>query len=402
MNRHTQPAPRPHFPELVYVGPYKKAISICESYGVTLIKPPQLTKDTEEYTEKFGEKDGGGFFRTPTFAVNERASIIRAYSDGGWETLPQPVLVMYTKKEEVRRERLLHIHVIGISKPIADMLVMHLAWTILSESVKTDLMMHVNSIGDKDSSARFVTELTAYYRKRINFLPDESRELFKMDILNILKKPLAESIAFREEAPKSVSFLSERSRAHFKEIIEFIEGQNIPYVIDHSLVDSKDVYSETLFSIRSRSNELYGEVYAAGARSDNLTRGLGMRKTVPIVSATISIPGAMARENTKLARAPRKKKHLVYFIQLGYEARLKSFKLLEKLRKAKLPFAFSIGKEKMSSQIAQAEKLKTPIVLVMGQKEAVEDNVIVRNMETNSQETVGVDAVVDYIKTLLP
>lgn len=400
MNKHPE-VPRPHFPELVYTGPYKKAISICESYGVTLMKPPTLTKDTEEYTEKFGEKKEVEFGKAPILSVNERALIVRAYSNGGWETLPQPVLVMYTKKDEARRERFLYLHAIGISKPIADMLLIHLAWTILSESLKTNLMVHVNSIGDKDSSARFVAELTAYYRRRINALPDDSREFFKMDILNILRRPLAESIAFQDEAPKSVSFLSEHSRAHFKEIIEFIEGQGIPYVIDHSLVDSKDVCSETLFSVRERSSELYSEVYAVGARSDNLTRGLGMRKTVPIVSATIFIPGATSRESIKLASTTRKRKPLVYFIQLGYEARLKSFTLLEKLRKAKIPFSFSIGKEKMSLQMAQAEKLKTPVVLVMGQKEAAEDSVIVRNMETHSQETVAIEAAADYIKTIL-
>lgn len=55
----------------------------------------------------------------------------------------------------------------------------------------------------------------------------------------------------------------------------------------------------------------------------------------------------------------------------------------------------------MSLQMAQAEKLKTPVVLVMGQKEAAEDSVIVRNMETHSQETVAIEAAADYIKTIL-
>jgi len=392
---------RPQFPELVYTGPYKKAISICELYGITLIKPPHLTQDTREYTERFRIENEPDALREPVLSINERALMIRAYLNGEWETLPQPVLVMYTKKPDARGERFLHLHAIGISKPIADMLLMHLAWTILSECTKGGMVMHVNSMGDRDSSARFITELTAYYRKRINSLPDESREFFKTDILHILKEPLVESSLFQEEAPKSISFLSERSRAYFKEIIEFVEVQNIPYVIDHSLVDNKEVYSETLFALRERSIGSRGRICAIGARSDNLTKGAGMRKTVPLVSATILIPGATTRESIKLADTPRKKKPLVYFIQLGYEARLRSFTLLEHLRRAKIPFAFSIGREKMSAQITQAERLKTPVVLIMGQKEAVDESVIVRSMETHSQETIRIEAVADYIKTLL-
>jgi histidyl-tRNA synthetase len=393
-------AERPHLPRLTYTGPYKKAIDICQFYGVSLINPPKLDKETKSYTEKFSTKSSDAGSKEPALSVEERAVMIRVYSDENWDTLSQPVLVMYTKKPNPRGERFLYIHAIGVTKCIADMLSIHLAWTILNESMKKDLMIHINSMGDKDSSTQFVSELTSYYRKRINSLPDDSRESFKLDILNILKEPHVESQLFQEEAPKSIMYLSDYSRKYFKEVIEFIEARQAPYIIDHSLVEHKDAYSETLFTIREKSDDLQGKVFAVGARSDNLTRGSGMRKTVPIVSTTILIPNATGRESVKKT-VIKKKKPLIYFIQLGDNARLKSFTLLEKLRKAKLPVTISIGKEKMSSQIAQADRLRVPVTLIIGQKEAIENTVILRDMETRSQETVALDDIVPKIKNLL-
>jgi len=390
---------RPQLPRLSYAGPYKKAIETCQFYGLSLINPPKLDKETRNYTEKFGEKDEGTS-KEPALSVNERAAMVRVYSDECWDTLSQPVLVMYTKKPNPRGERFLYIHAIGVTKCIADMLSIHLAWTILNESLKRDFMIHINSLGDKDSSTQFVSELTAYYRKRINSLPDDSRELFKLNILNILKEPRAESQMFQEEAPRSIMYLSDYSRKYFKELIEFIEARQAPYIIDHSLVEHKDAYSETLFTIREKSEDLKGKIFAVGARSDNLTRGFGMRKTVPIVSTTILIPSATGRETIKTP-STKKKKPLIYFIQLGDNARLKSFTVLEKLRKAKLPVTVSIGKEKMSSQIAQADRLHVPITLILGQKEAIENTVILRDMETRSQETVSIEDIVPKIKSLL-
>lgn len=391
---------RPHLPHLTYSGPYKKAVDICQFYGVSFINAPKLDKETKSYTEKFSGKSDESASKEPMLSVNERAAMIRVYSDEGWDTLSQPVLVMYTKKPNPRGERFLYIHAIGVTKCIADMLSIHLAWTILNESVKRDLMIHINSLGDKDSSTQFISELTAYYRKRINSLPDDSREAFKLDILNILKETHPESQLFQEEAPKSIMYLSDYSRKYFKELIEFIEAREAPYIIDHSLVEHKDAYSETLFTIREKSDDLKGRVFAVGARSDNLTRGSGMRKTVPIVSTTILIPNTTGRESIKSVVA-KKKKPLIYFIQLGDDARLKSFTLLEKLRKAKLPVTISIGKEKMSSQIAQADRLRVPITLIIGQKEAIENTVILRDMETRSQETVAIEDIVPKTKSLL-
>jgi histidyl-tRNA synthetase len=47
-----------------------------------------------------------------------------------------------------------------------------------------------------------------------------------------------------------------------------------------------------------------------------------------------------------------------------------------------------------------AERIGVPYALIFGQKEAMEGVVIVRNMQTSSQETVEIEKLVDYLKKL--
>jgi histidyl-tRNA synthetase len=94
------------------------------------------------------------------------------------------------------------------------------------------------------------------------------------------------------------------------------------------------------------------------------------------------------------------KKPKVYFIQIGLEAKLKSLNVIEILRKAHVPMIQALSKDSLSAQLAVAEKSGAPFAIIFGQKEAMEKSVIVRNMETRSQETVPLAQLHDYLKHL--
>ena len=94
------------------------------------------------------------------------------------------------------------------------------------------------------------------------------------------------------------------------------------------------------------------------------------------------------------------KKPKVYFIHLGIEARLKSLSVIEILRKAKIPVEQSLSKDSLGSQLAIAEKMGIPHAIIFGQKEAMAGEVIVRNMESRSQDTVKIENLSEYIKKL--
>jgi histidyl-tRNA synthetase len=206
----------------------------------------------------------------------------------------------------------------------------------------------------------------------------------------------------KENAPDSVSYLCAPCKHHFKEVLEYLEQMNISYRINKNLVRGLSYYTRTVFEIIEQG---LGEgaqplTIAAGGRYDYLAKQIGNKKDVPAVGAGIGADRViMSPWFSKLT--PRiVKKPKIYFIQLGMEAKLKSLNVIEILRKAKISIAQSLSKDSLGAQLAVAEKLNVPYTLIFGQKEALEDSVIVRDMATRSQETVKIKNLPDYIKKL--
>ena len=92
------------------------------------------------------------------------------------------------------------------------------------------------------------------------------------------------------------------------------------------------------------------------------------------------------------------RKPKVCLIQLGFEAKVKSFAVIELLHKSRVPLYQTLAKDKLSGQLELAENLKVPYTIIMGQKEALDNTVIVRNMNTRSQDIIAVDMLPVYLK----
>jgi len=60
----------------------------------------------------------------------------------------------------------------------------------------------------------------------------------------------------------------------------------------------------------------------------------------------------------------------------------------------------SLSKDSLSGQLGVAERLGIPFTIILGQKESIENTVIVRNMKTRSQDTVKIEELGDYLNKL--
>ena len=135
---------------------------------------------------------------------------------------------------------------------------------------------------------------------------------------------------------------------------------------------------------------------ALGFRYNALARKIGMKKEIPAVGVAINIK----KGTDKKSIANKTKKPQVFFAQIGAEAKLQSLKIIEMLRQTRIDICQALSKDKMGSQIAVAENLKVPYIIIMGQKEALENAVIVRNMANRSQTVVPIPKLADYLKHL--
>jgi histidyl-tRNA synthetase len=88
----------------------------------------------------------------------------------------------------------------------------------------------------------------------------------------------------------------------------------------------------------------------------------------------------------------------VFLAQLGNLAKRKSLKLFEEFRKAKIRVAESFGRDSLKAQLNRADKIGAQYTLIIGQKEALDGVVIIRNMASGKQETVKLEEAVARVK----
>lgn len=322
--------------------------------------------------------------------LEDRASLIEQFLNKKFVSFPQPIMVYHAKGYGH-----LSLDVLGNQKSISDAISIETAYAILSDEYKKEeLILELNSLGDRDSIARFNREAQNFYRKHWNQVPKDSKALIKKDIWNAYDEKNKELEELQAISPKSMGSLSETSRAHFKEVLEYIEAMGIPYIINHNLIGSPSWMSETLMRI-SLLNEraMPSKVLACGGRYNSLAKKIFGKKEIPSFGVELVLNSPL-KEGAKI-------NYKLFFIQLSFEAKLKSLQIMELLRKSNIPIYQNLSKDKITSQIALAEKMKMPYILLMGKKEAIEDSVVVRNAATRSQETVPIKDLVPYLKKIL-
>ena len=401
-----------------FQGLFEKAQEVAVYYGFTPIETPILEHeevfttavgvgtdivDKEMYTLR--TKGGDHLAMRP----EQTAGLMRAYIEHGMQSVPQPVLLYHSgpvfrhdkpQKGRYRQFYQFDLDAIGSEKSIVDALVIKTIYTILEEAGAKNLFVTINSIGDKDSRPIYLRELTAYYKKHIDKLAPLDRERLKTNPLRILDSKEPATIEVNIGAPDSIGYLSASGKRHFKEVLECLDQMNIPYQIDKNLVRGLSYYTHTVFEIIETAEDGTKMTVAGGGRYDYLGRQLGAKKDVPAMGGSIGMDRIVERPWFRDLTPRIMKKPKVYFIQVGVEAKLKSLNVVEILRKAHIPIMQSLSKDSLGAQLAIAEKSGTPYVMIFGQMEAVHDTVIVRNMETRSQETVPIAELAAYIKHL--
>lgn len=397
----------------VYKGPsqvspeFEMAEYTAKHFGFVELPPIEIEKPDLMGAKKFNEShlaivkpwtDDCDRF---TGYLEEKISLMRNYIDNKWSNIAVPLLGYYIGpvkgNPHLKRDtdnKTFNLEIIGTSKPIAEAMIIETAFVILKDRYPGENMfIEINSIGDKESMARFSKELSNYVRKEISKLPAEFRPEVKKDVFNLFNLRGSKVAEFVENAPKPMSYLSDTSRTHFKEVLEFLESLNIPYEINHKLIGSRSYCSETIFEIKTEK-----EVFAIGERYNGLAKKVWGKKDVPAIGVTLHIhPHYVQKINTKIKKDEQPK---FYFIQIGDTAKKKSLPIIESLRKAKIPVHQSLSKDKLSVQLTHAEKMNIPYIIMMGQKEAIENTVVVRHMITRSQDTVEIDLLVTHLKGL--
>lgn len=443
----------------------REARRVAEYYGFQTIRTPhveprELFEATLGETSEIVEKQMYAFRTRGGDAVVLRpegtASVMRAYFQHGMDkNLSKPQKFFYSgsffRHESPQAGRTREfiqagVEIIGDSDPVNDALVIRILVSALEAMHIRNVIVHVNSIGEKESRTAFMKEFNNFLKRRQNSLCKDCKRRMKDNPMRILDCKEEECVQVRTEAPHIVDYLSERAKKHFQEVLEFLDEMKIPYRLDPYLVRGLDYYTDTVFEIfvegvaapevapAPEEKEVApvevpeGEAapveildvdkpergpapiapeapstpiaIAAGGRYDMLAHAL-YGKVTPAVGGALGIDrivGELMRRGLKVRPEITPK---VFLIQLGPLAKKRVLNIAEDLRKSGIPFSHMLTRDDLRQQLKMADKLGTPLALIIGQKEAVEERAILRQMNTGAQETVPFAKIVSTIKMRL-
>jgi histidyl-tRNA synthetase len=296
----------------------------------------------------------------------------------------------------------LTLNAVGAHDPLAEVVLLKCATSILEELGLKRYVLHINSIGDNDSSARYLRDVTVILRQRLRTLPDGFAERLRTNASAAIATLYEADHAVIAELPSPLDFLTAPSRKYFKEVLELLDHTGIPFVLNDKLYGDHNLYSHTIFELVEPPEEgttdqpAHGEVLGRGGRYDNLTRAYA-RNAVPATGVVLAV---QTKDHDGPVGRPRRKKPSACLIHIGREARIRSIALVEQLRREKIPIDQCLHVERYSEQVAYAEANQNKYVVIMGQREAHNGVAIVRNALDRSQETISLELLPQYLRQM--
>ena len=412
------------------IGYLERVLSIAKDiagfYGFLPIKTPHLehaelflrplgeTSDTVE-KEMYTLRTKGGDFLA--LRPEGTAQMVRAYFENGMQSWPQPVKLYYEgaffrhekpQKGRFREFRQFGAEVLGGDDAVLDALVIKVAYLILRELGFKGAIININSIGDKNCRPAYKKELTNYYKKKFNYLCKDCKRRLKDNPLRLLDCKESSCIELKREAPQMIEHLCETCKTHFTQVLEFLDEGQIPYLLDNYLVRGFDYYGRTVFEIFLEENkegkenqEPHGKIaLAGGGRYDELASILGA-KTLPAVGFSCGME-RIIHEMKRLELPPEKLPETkVFLIHIGPAAKKRSFTLMEEFRAEGVGAGESISKDNLKTQLNIAAKIGAKFALILGQKEAMDGTILIRDMTEGTQESILQSKLMEKIKARL-
>ncbi len=440
---------------------YNTAKEVASFYGFQKIDTPILEqaeifeRGTGEFTdivekEMYTLRTKGGDFLA--MRPEGTPGIVRAYLQNGLFTLPSPIKLWYFgsyfRHERPQAGRLREFHHVGLEafkeqSPVLDAQIIQIFYTILKELKFKNLVIELNSIGDKQCRPYYKKLLVRYLKSRESLLCSNCKKRIRKNPLRVLDCKQEKCQQAISRAPQMIDHLCEECHAHFREVLEFLDELGLPYTLNPYLVRGLDYYTKTVFEItskdftdinqqlnqsnnaeelivsgkrgKSQNNSIKNVINSSiqdnlksksltlvgGGRYDSLVKLLGGKDT-PACGAALGVERVInlmkKNADTKDIKSDSPR---IFLAQLGKPAKRQCLKIFEDFRKAKIPMAELFSRDSLTAQMKTANRMGVDYTLILGQKEMLDKVIIVRAMKTGEQKIVKIEKIVDEMKKRL-
>ncbi|MDP1629264.1 MAG: histidine--tRNA ligase [bacterium] len=339
------------------------------------------------------------------------ASVIRAYIEHGLSFLPQPLKLYYFgpmfRHESPQKGRFRQFYqwgfeILGEKDAVADAQLILMSHQIFKELGLSGFNIQINSIGCKKCRLHFRDILKNYYKSLIKRLCSDCKRRFKENPFRLFDCKNENCVGLRKAAPQIIEYLCEECHNHFKQVLEFLDEVNLPYILNPYLFRGLDYYGQTVFEFwLEKEFNPANFALGGGGRYNYLVEMLGGKPT-PAVGGAFGCERVIEVMKFQSVKAPEMRPKIkVFLAQLGILAKQKSLKLMEEFRHTGISVAESFGRDSIKAQLRVADRLRADWVLILGQKEALDGTIILREMSSGAQEIIPQEKIIEMVKKRL-
>jgi len=390
---------------------------IVATYGYNPIHTP-IYEQTELFARSAGESsdivtkemfsfvDKGG--RNITLRPEITAGVIRAIVNNKLYATKDLPLKYYYYGPAFRYERpsagryrqfnQFGVECIGVNSYLNDVECISLGYNTLTNIGFDKVILKINTLGDEASRQAYQIALREYFADKLTSMCPDCRRRYEQNVLRILDCKVIEDQEIIKNAPKMSDFINGESKAYFNKVLELLDEQQIPYVIDETLVRGLDYYSHVVFEyhyIREDGTSL-GAI-GAGGHYDHLVKEVGGPEL-----SSVGFALGIERLNTLLKEIhPESYEQTnldIFIIHMGEETLTHAFLLMQDLRENGFSVDMTFENKGLGAQFKIAGRKNAKFALIIGENEMQTYEYPVKCLSTAIQENVTYDNLATYLE----
>ena len=307
--------------------------------------------------------------------------------------------VAFVRDNEIKQTSEFGFQIFGAHTPIADAQLINVLLKLFGEIGLSSLTLEINNVGCMECLPAYQENLKNYFKdKKYDLCENCLEHLERNRPLQILGCDNLSCSTAAAEAPAILDYICENCRKQFIGVLEGLDELSIPYNLNPKVI-GRPWSRRTVFDIRFKT--LTGEVsLGTGGHADDLIQSLGGLPTSALgFSGTIDL--IMAALELAQIKFATKNKVDVFLVPLGELAAKKTLRLFTDLWNHDILASEFIGPGSIKTQLKLAESNKVSIALIIGQKEARDGTIILRDVRSGMQELFTNERIVDEVKKRL-
>ena len=359
-----------------------------------------VTKETYDFVDR-GD-------RNMTLRPEGTAGVVRSYIENKMYGDPtQPVKLYYNgtmyryERPQSRRDRELTqfgVEVLGCDNPMIDAEVISVPVNLFKTLGLQEIKVNINSLGDKESRDAYREALIKYFEPHIGNLCPDCQERLKKNPLRILDCKVDKDSDILKNAPITIDYLNEESKARFEDVKKYLTLLEVDYEVDTRLVRGLDYYNHTVFEIEAKVDGFgSNNVLAGGGRYNGLVDLLGGPQT-PGIGFALGMGRLLMALDLEKIELPINNSLDAFIMYVSESEKEYAISLTQYLRMNNYKVEMEYMGRGLKGQFKQADRLNSKYLIILNDEDLQNDMVKIKNNETKEEYEVGIDYLIYFFE----